>query len=111
MNLKNKMNQENQQKDKFEKYKIYNYLVDFKKKFYKKDSDIWWPVNLSYGGKSYYPTNKLDSLSNPNTNIVHCCFNNHNLNTYDKKNYFKKHIDVMAKLNFFQFMNMAVGAI
>ena len=36
MNLKKKMNQENQQKDKFEKYKIYNYLVDFKKNFTKK---------------------------------------------------------------------------
>ena len=56
---------------KFEKYKIYNYLIDFKKRFSKNNSEIWWPVNLSYGGKSYYPTNKLDSLSNPNTNIIH----------------------------------------
>ena len=46
---------------------------------------------FSYGGKSYYPTNKLDSLSNPYTNTIHYYCNNHNLNTKDKKNYFKKH--------------------
>ena len=106
-----------QKNKKFEKYKIYNYLVDFKKRFYKTNSEIWWPVNLTYGGKGYYPTNKLDSLSNPNTTIIDYYCNNHNLNTKDKKNFLKS-IDVMVKLNiiekktnFFWFMNIIVNVI
>ena len=110
-------NQKNLQEElKFEKYKIYNYLIDYKKRFYKKDSEVCWPVNLSKGGECYYPTNKLDSLTNPNTNIIHYYYNNHNLNTNDKKNYIKKHkyngkIDFYSKkTNFFQFINITLNA-
>ena len=89
-----------------QKNKVNNSLIDYKKRYYKNNTNILWPVNLAYGGKSYYPSNKLDSLTNINTNIIHYYCNNHNLNTEDKKKYFKKHkcngkIDYFRKKNEF----------
>lgn len=70
--------------------KIDELFVFYEKRYSDIKQKTWWPVNISYGGKKYYPSTRLERLKNPNvTKILYYC-NNHNLNTNNKKLKFNK---------------------
>ena len=48
------------------------------------------PINISYAGKKYYPSTILERLRDPQVNILLNFWNNHLLNTNNKKLKFNK---------------------
>jgi len=65
--------------------KINEIFVYYEKRYADTFSKIWWPVNISYGDKKYYPSTRLERLigSTRKYNLYYC--NNHLLNTNNKK--------------------------
>jgi len=46
-----------------EKLKLDSLFVDNQKRYANINKTIWWPVNLTYGGKHYYPSKRLERLA------------------------------------------------
>ena len=65
--------------------KINELFVYYEKRYAVSFSKIWWPINIFYGGKKYYPSIRLERLKDPQINIILYYCNNHLLNTNNKK--------------------------
>jgi len=59
-------------------------FFEYKKKF-SINRDVWWPINLSYGGKKYYPATHSSYLIKNSTTILKYFCVNHKLNTPYKR--------------------------
>ena len=88
--FKNDISDNNSEKHNKIKELIDKKFIDFRKKIIDKKNDIYWPIKVKFGGKSYFPMTKINYLINKNCKIIRYYCVNHNLNTKNKKFIFKK---------------------
>ena len=72
-----------------EKFLLDSKFISYNKKF-STNKNTWWPVNVTYAGKKYYPASHSSYLNNEKKIKIYYYCVNHNLNTPYKKLLFEK---------------------